>query len=199
MLFVLCASVLVLATGCAAAMGEHVKPVVMRHFPASNDAIYDRWKGSVTYGEPKELRRILSRMHALCSQGAGASIQGLPPAKNMTLVQIDDYAFVEGACGDPSLHLVLIERGPQVATWLVDQCTWKRNAETSPLPKILAGKDGCWIPDRFVSRMLLVRSRAVPAYCKTDPQSDVLCPGFRYDAGDSRFIQTLRRQLTRLT
>lgn len=192
--FAICASVAVLLTGCGAAKGGQTKPVVMRYFPTSNVAIYDRWKGTLTYGEPKEILLIYSRMHTFCSQPPGTGIQGLGPAKDVSVIQIEDYAFVEGVCGDPSLHLVLIERGPEVVTWLVDGCTWKRSAQATPLREILASKDGCWIPDYSVSRMLLIRSRIVPSYCRTDPQSDVLCPGFRYDAEDLRFIHTLRKR-----
>lgn len=188
-----CASAVVLLMGCQAAKARQEKPVVMRYFPTSNEAVYDRWDGTVIYGEPREILLILSRTHMFCSQPAGTGIQGLPSTRDVSLIQIDDYALVEGVCGNPSLHLVLIKRGPQVLTWLVDGCTWRRNAQATPLREILASKNGCWIPDETVSRMLLVRSGVVPAYCRQSPQSDVLCPRFRYDAADTRFIHMLRR------
>jgi|GEM_PF-4333195 len=179
----------VLATSAAHASP---KPVIMTAFPAetigTNQAIYDNFNESLTYGEPKQLALIRARMEFLCSAARDEGIQGLPPAKHETLIQIDDYALADGACGDSSLHMVLIERGPETITWLFDSCERRGDGRVTPLREYLSGKDGCWIVDDSVDRMLLVRSGVRPKYCAVHPQSDVLCHAFRYGASDRRFI-----------
>ncbi len=128
-------------------------------------------------------------MGLLCSAAHDEGIEGLPPATHPTLVQVDDYALVDGACGDPSLHMVLIERGPMVVTWLTDACGRRDEVRKTPLRECLSGKDGCWIVDDRVDRMLSIRAGVTPKYCTLHAQRDVLCPAFRYDASDLRFMR----------
>lgn len=175
------------------------KSTHIRIFAVGNGSIYSRSTATLTYGEPSELAAIRPVLSVLCSYRDALSIPGLSATDADELIQVDTFAIAEGSCGNPKLHMLLVKKGPE-SKWEGDECgtTHPPDARTYGLGRFM--ENICAFDSDAVDRILLVRAQRVymPAYakelrdlkatCSANPQSDVLCPRYRFSASERKFI-----------
>lgn len=72
---------------------------------APSGYVYSHDGQSVIYGQPHQISAIRSRLTAICTDGK--HLAGLGPAQAIELIQVGNFAIVEGSCGNPELHAIL--------------------------------------------------------------------------------------------
>lgn len=169
------------------------------------DYIYTHSAQTMTYGQPKELTVIRSRLTRLCTGGRMVTDLG-GQAEASDLIQIGRYAIVEGSCGNPELHLVLKKtRG----VWQrPPNCGFGGGVVPNFGPFGLRSEliQDCAFPLTVVKKIIAIRSRdpgvaqedrRVQA-CAINPQIDVSCAGHKFTMAQQRLIN-YNRYFTKTT